>query len=48
MLNQKIFILIMDYTYDTIIGKEFCKEVKIFQTLKGYSTTNIIKKSKAI
>lgn len=36
-----------DYTYDTILGKEFCKEVKIFKTLEGYSTTNIIKKSKS-
>jgi D-beta-D-heptose 7-phosphate kinase/D-beta-D-heptose 1-phosphate adenosyltransferase len=37
-----------DYTYDTILGKEFCKEVKIFKTLEGYSTTNIISRSKQI
>jgi D-beta-D-heptose 7-phosphate kinase/D-beta-D-heptose 1-phosphate adenosyltransferase len=37
-----------DYTYDTILGKEFCKEIKIFKTLEGYSTTNIILRSKQI
>jgi D-beta-D-heptose 7-phosphate kinase/D-beta-D-heptose 1-phosphate adenosyltransferase len=33
-----------DYTVDSILGKEFCKEVKIFNTVEGYSTTNIINK----
>ena len=35
-----------DYSIDTIIGKEFCKNVKIFNTIIGYSTTNIISKIK--
>ena len=48
VLKPDLLIKGGDYTYDTIVGKEFCKEVKIFETLKGYSTTNIIKKSKAI
>ena len=35
-----------DYTYDNIVGRDYCKEVKIFKTLEGYSTTNIINKVK--
>ena len=35
-----------DYTLDTIVGKEHCKSVKIFTSIYGYSTTNIIEKIK--
>ena len=45
VLKPDILVKGGDYTLDTIIGKEFCNEVKIFKTLEGYSTTNIIKKS---
>ncbi len=31
-----------DYTLDKIIGKEFVEEVKIFNTIENYSSTNII------
>ena len=31
-----------DYTVDSIIGKEFCNEVRIFNYMEGKSTTNII------
>jgi D-beta-D-heptose 7-phosphate kinase/D-beta-D-heptose 1-phosphate adenosyltransferase len=31
-----------DYTLDKIIGKEFVDEVKIFNTIENYSSTNII------
>ena len=33
-----------DYTPDSVIGKEFCNEVRIFKTMEGKSTTNIIEK----
>lgn len=33
-----------DYTSDSVIGKEFCNEVRIFKTMEGKSTTNIIEK----
>jgi D-beta-D-heptose 7-phosphate kinase/D-beta-D-heptose 1-phosphate adenosyltransferase len=33
-----------DYTADSIIGKEFAKEVKIFTYMDGKSTTNIVNK----
>lgn len=36
-----------DYILDTIIGKEFCKNINIFNTIQGYSTTNIISKIKS-
>jgi len=48
VLKPDILVKGGDYTYDTVLGKEFCKEVKIFKTLEGYSTTNIIKRSKQI
>lgn len=35
-----------DYTADTIIGKEFCKDIKIFNYIPNNSTTNIINKIK--
>lgn len=34
-----------DYNTDTIIGKEFCKEIKLFNYINGISTTNIIKQA---
>lgn len=33
-----------DYEADSIIGKEFCNEVRIFKFMEGKSTTNIIDK----
>ena len=33
-----------DYTADSVIGKEFCTEVKIFTYMENKSTTNTIKK----
>ena len=36
-----------DYTIDSIIGREFCQNTKIFTYMDGKSTTNIIKKIKA-
>jgi len=36
-----------DYTQDTIIGKEFCKNTFIFKYVDGKSTTNIIRQIKA-
>ena len=47
LIKPDIIVKGGDYTYDTIIGKEYCKEIKIFKTLQGYSTTNIINKSKS-
>ena len=35
-----------DYTADTIIGKEFCKDIKIFNYIPNKSTTDIINKIK--
>lgn len=35
-----------DYNADTVVGKEFCKDVKIFNYIDGKSTTNIIQKIK--
>jgi D-beta-D-heptose 7-phosphate kinase/D-beta-D-heptose 1-phosphate adenosyltransferase len=33
-----------DYTVDSIIGKEFCENVKVFTYIEGKSSTNIINK----
>jgi len=33
-----------DYTADSVIGKEFCNEVRIFKFVQGRSTTKIIEK----
>jgi D-beta-D-heptose 7-phosphate kinase/D-beta-D-heptose 1-phosphate adenosyltransferase len=33
-----------DYTLDTLVGKEFCQEIKLFTYIPGNSTTNTIKK----
>ena len=35
-----------DYTADSVIGKEFCREVRIFKFVEGKSTTKIIEKIK--
>ncbi len=35
-----------DYKIDEVVGREFAQEVKILPYLKGFSTTNIIKKIK--
>jgi len=45
VLKPDILVKGGDYTYDTIVGKEYCKDIKIFNTLLGYSTTNIIEKT---
>jgi D-beta-D-heptose 7-phosphate kinase/D-beta-D-heptose 1-phosphate adenosyltransferase len=34
-----------DYTYESIIGKEFCKDVKIFPFTQDISTTKIVQKA---
>ena len=44
ILQPHVLVKGGDYTYDSILGKEYCKEVKIFSTLEGFSTTNIINK----
>ena len=44
LLQPDIIVKGGDYKPDEILGKEFCKEVKIFNTIQGYSTTNIISK----
>jgi len=36
-----------DYTVESIIGKEFCKEVRVFTYMDGRSSTNIINRIKA-
>ena len=36
-----------DYTIDSIIGKEFCKNVKVFTYMEGKSSTDIINRIKA-
>ena len=36
-----------DYQADTLIGREFCSDVKIFNYIEGKSSTNIISKIKA-
>ena len=33
-----------DYTEDSVIGKEFCSEIKIYEFMEGKSSTNIIQK----
>ena len=45
VLKPDILVKGGDYTYDTIIGKEYCKDIKIFKSVLGYSTTNIIQKT---
>ena len=44
ILQPDVLVKGGDYVYDTIVGKEYCKDVKIFTTVQGYSTTNIINK----
>jgi len=36
-----------DYTIESIVGKEFCENVKVFKYIDGKSTTGIIKRIKA-
>ena len=42
-LRPRIIVKGGDYTADTVIGGEFSEEVKIFTTIEGRSTTNIIR-----
>ena len=44
ILQPDVLVKGGDYTYDTILGREYCKEVKIFTTVNGYSSTHIINK----
>jgi D-beta-D-heptose 7-phosphate kinase/D-beta-D-heptose 1-phosphate adenosyltransferase len=44
-LKPNIIVKGGDYNVDTIIGKEFCKEIKLFNYINGISTTNIIKRA---
>jgi len=37
-----------DYTVESLAGKEFCEEVKLFTYIPGKSTTNTIKKIRAM
>ena len=37
-----------DYTLDTLVGKEFCEEIKLFTYIPGNSTTNTIKKIRQV
>ena len=43
-LQPTIIVKGGDYNIDTIIGKEFCKEIKLFNYINGISTTNIVNK----
>ncbi len=45
-LKPKIMVKGSDYNIENIIGKEHCEEVKIFNFIDNYSTTNIIKNIK--
>jgi len=40
----KILVKGGDYTVQTIVGKEFCEEIKIFNTIPGKSSTSIIER----
>jgi D-beta-D-heptose 7-phosphate kinase/D-beta-D-heptose 1-phosphate adenosyltransferase len=42
-LKPNIIVKGGDYNIDNIIGKEFCKEIRLFNYINGVSTTNIIK-----
>ena len=42
-LKPTIIVKGGDYNTNNIIGKEFCKEIKLFNYIDGVSTTNIIK-----
>jgi D-beta-D-heptose 7-phosphate kinase/D-beta-D-heptose 1-phosphate adenosyltransferase len=42
-LKPDIIVKGGDYNIDNIIGKEFCKEIRLFNYINGVSTTNIIK-----
>lgn len=37
-----------DYTLESLVGKEFCEQVKLFTYIPGKSTTNTIKKIRAM
>ncbi len=40
------FVIGSEYCNKTIIGKEFANEIKYFQKIDGFSTTNILKNKK--
>jgi len=41
-LQPSILVKGGDYTIDTVLGKEYCKEVKIFRNIHEISTTQIV------
>ena len=45
-IKPDVLIKGSDYSIDEIVGKEFSKEVKVIDFIKGYSTTNFINKLK--
>lgn len=44
-LKPDILVKGGDYTLEKIVGKQYAKQVVIFEYVDGYSTTNIIEKS---
>ena len=44
-LNPDIIVKGGDYTKNTIVGSDIC-EVRIFNFINGYSTTNVIERIK--
>jgi D-beta-D-heptose 7-phosphate kinase/D-beta-D-heptose 1-phosphate adenosyltransferase len=47
-LRPDIIVKGGDYTYDSIIGKEYCRNIEIFDIITGVSTTNTISRIKLL
>jgi len=47
IIHPKIIVKGGDYTADSVVGAEFCDEVKIFKYIDGKSTTKIIERINA-
>ena len=45
-INPAIMVIGSDWKGKTVIGEEYCKEVKFFDRIDGYSTTNILESNK--
>jgi bifunctional ADP-heptose synthase (sugar kinase/adenylyltransferase) len=43
ILSPDIIVKGGDYSADTVVGREFC-EVRIFQTIPGYSSSELIRR----
>jgi rfaE bifunctional protein nucleotidyltransferase chain/domain len=41
-INPAIMVIGSDWEGKTVIGEEYCKEVKFFDRIEGYSTTRIL------